>query len=124
MNKKYNILIVEDEDATRLALKDKLENNGYNILQAPNGLEGFDMAIKNKPDLILLDIVMPVMDGLTMLRNLRKDDWGKKARVIMLTNLSDPEKEEETSKSGVFGYFVKSNWKLVDLLSTIKLILK
>lgn len=122
--KKYKILIVEDEAPARLAVKDKLEGGGYYVLQAANGQEALDIAVKEHPDLILLDVVMPVMDGLTMLRNLRKDDWGKTAKVIMLTNLSDPEKEEETSKSGVFGYFVKSNWKLSDLLSAIKLILK
>ena len=69
---------------------------------------------------ILLDIIMPVMDGLAMLRELRKDSWGKEASVFMFTNLTDAEKIEEGMKNGAFDYLIKADWKLEDLIIKIR----
>ena len=80
------ILIIEDELAYVRVLRDSLEPT-YEVSDAQDGEEGLTMAIKEKPDLILLDIRMPKMDGMTVLREIRKDAYGKTAKVILLTNL-------------------------------------
>lgn len=113
------ILIVEDERPLRKAIRSKLEKEGYEVSEAANGLDGVKIAIEEHPDLILLDIVMPVMDGVKMLKELRKDEWGQEVEVIMLTNLTDAVKEMETFQSGVSEYLVKADWKIVDLVKKI-----
>ncbi len=117
-NKK--ILIIEDERPILNALHDKLTREGFPILEAQNGKDGLEIALREHPDLILLDIVMPVMDGMTMLRELRKDSWGKDARVVVLTNLSDNEKIGEAISSGAYDYLVKTDWKIEDVVSKIR----
>lgn len=113
------ILIIEDEKSLISALSDKFKKVGYEVLEAADGQLGLDMAIKEHPDLILLDIVMPVMDGMKVLENLRKDDWGKKARIILLTNLSDAEKEAECRNQGAHDYLIKSDWKIDDIVKKV-----
>jgi len=114
------ILIVEDDQSLVKVLVKKLTQEGFEVSTAANGKIGLATAIKNKPDLILLDIVMPVMDGLTMLQELRKDRWGKLARVILLTNLSDSEKVSEALQHGIYVYLVKADWKLEDVVKKVK----
>jgi len=89
MSNKKKILIVEDEEPLKLTLKKKFKNEGFSVLEATNGEDGLKLTQEKKPDLILLDIVMPVMDGMTMLKKLRKQDFGKEMPVILLTNLAD-----------------------------------
>src|SRR3989344_3329855 len=80
------ILIVEDDEITLGMYKTELENNNYVVSVARNGREGLVKAKEEKPDLILLDIRMPVMNGMVMLKELRRDAWGKTVPVIILTN--------------------------------------
>jgi two-component system, OmpR family, alkaline phosphatase synthesis response regulator PhoP len=117
---KNKILIVEDEASLRDALGDKLELEGFNVIKAKNGQEGLEVALREHPDLILLDIIMPVMGGLIVLKNLRQDVWGKKVKVIMLTNLSDTEKTAEAVEQESFDFLVKSDWKMEGVLTKIK----
>ena len=117
---KKTILIVEDEKPTIKILKDKLQANEFNVLVARNGEEGLRMSIKEHPDLILLDIVMPVMDGITMLKRLRKDKWGETAKIILLTNLNSTEKIEESIEQNVHDYLIKTNWEIAELIKKIK----
>lgn len=114
------ILIVEDEVSLRLALKTKLLKEGFDVLDAADGEEGLQIALEDHPDLILLDIIMPVMDGMTMLGKLREDAWGKDARVIMLTNLTDEERALDAREHGTFDYLIKSDWKIEDLVKKIQ----
>lgn len=88
---KYNVLIVEDDEPIRNLYTMKLEQSGFAIISAVNGLEGFRIAEAELPDLILLDLRMPVMDGDEMLAKLRSTDWGSSMRVIILTNISKAE---------------------------------
>ena len=118
--KKALILVVEDERLLIKALGDKLRLEGFEVLEAHNGKEGLALAIEKHPDLILLDIIMPVMDGISMLQELRKDEWGKYASVLMLTNLTDADKTEESLKNGAFDYLIKADWKLGDLVIKIR----
>lgn len=114
------ILIVEDEETLIKVLEDKFSEEGFEVIQAVNGAEGLDKALKEKPDLILLDIVMPVMDGLTMLGKLRQDAWGKNAKVILLTNLSDSEQVARAFEHNVHDYLIKTDWKISDLIEKVK----
>ena len=87
INKK--ILVVEDEISLRKALADKFRREGFAVLEAKDGEEGLAVALKEQPHIILLDIVLPKMDGMTMLKKLRQENaWGKSVPVILLTNLS------------------------------------
>ncbi len=118
-NKK--ILIVEDEVAVSNALKDKLLINGFEILEAKNGKEGLSLALKEHPDLILLDIIMPKMGGITMMKNLRSDSWGAKVPIIILTNLNSDDsiiKAIEDNKPSF--YLVKSDWNINDVVVKVR----
>ncbi len=123
MENKKKILIVEDEESLAGALTLKLDDN-FEVLAAKNGEDGLAVALKAHPDLILLDIVMPKMDGIEMLKKLRADEWGKKVEVIVLTNLSDNEKVAEVLDNEAFEYLVKTDTKLEDVVTKIKTKLK
>lgn len=119
MSKEKTILIVEDEESMAMAIIEKLTKDGYNVIAAKNGEEGLNSAIKEHPDLILLDIVMPKMDGITMLKELRKDEWGRGAKVIMLTNLNDEKMISDALDQDSQDYLVKTDWKLADITDLI-----
>lgn len=115
------ILIVEDEIPMLNALCDKLTREGFIMLQARDGVEGLGAALKNHPDLILLDIIMPKMDGMEMLNKLRGDEaWGKNVPVILLTNLNEPGKVADALAHDVHEYLVKSDWTLENIIKKIK----
>lgn len=117
---KKTILIVEDEKSLREALLDKLEREGYKIIEAKDGESGLSLALKHQPDLILLDILLPKKDGLTLLEELRQNAWGKTAKVIMLTNLNDWPNTKKAVDYNVREYLVKSDWKISDVVKVIK----
>ena len=114
------ILIVEDEDALRWALKENLIKEGFNVLDAKNGQEGLDFALKNHPDLIFLDLVLPKMFGLDVLKKIREDDWGKNALVVVLTSLGNGELEKQAEGFGVKDFFQKKDWKLEEVVKWVK----
>ncbi len=114
-----NILIIEDELTLLQVLAKKFKHEGFRVFQSVDGLSGYKSAIKNHPDLILLDVIMPVMDGMTMLEKLRRDKWGKNAKVIILTNLSDAGKLSKSTLEGVRDYLIKSDWKLDDIVKKV-----
>lgn len=119
-DQKKIILVVEDEEPMQMVLRDVLKVEGYDILEAKNGIEGLELALKGHPDLILLDILMPKMDGLEMLKKLREDEWGKKASVIVLTNLSDNEDIARAVEEDVFEYFVKTDIRIDEVIARIR----
>ena len=114
------ILIVEDERSLLEALVRKFSSEGFTVFEAKNGEEGLEVALKEHPDLILLDIVMPKMDGITMLHKLREDKWGKDAQVVMLSNLSDAGKVQEATSEGAYDFLVKSDWHIDDVVKKAK----
>jgi len=114
------ILVAEDEEPLRRVLKDILSFEGYMVLEAVNGEEGLEMILKEHPDLVLLDIVMPKMDGLTLLKKLREDEWGKTANVVILTNLSDNEEVTKTADREGIPCFVKTDIKINQVIEKIK----
>lgn len=117
-NKK--ILIVEDDAILISVLADNIAQAGFKIIKAKNGEEGLAAALREHPDLILLDIVMPKMDGVTMLKKLRKDKKCLAIPVVLLTNLSYGKEVEEAIKHGVADFLVKANWKLEDVIKKVK----
>ncbi len=118
LNKK--ILIVEDEPSMLGVITDKLTSEGFTVIAAHDGLEGLGVALKERPDLILLDILMPRMDGITMLKKLREDEWGKTAQIIVLSNLSSDQAVAESIANGVYDYLIKTDWHLNDLVKVIR----
>lgn len=118
-NKKI-ILVVEDEEPLQMVLHDILNVEGYEVLKAKDGAEGLEISLREHPDLILLDILMPKMGGLEMLKKLREDQWGKTASVIVLTNLSDNEDIAKAVEEDVFEYFVKTDIKIDEVIARIR----
>jgi len=96
----------------------------FEVLTAKDGEEGLRVALAERPDVILLDILLPRMDGMTMLRKLREDAWGKRTPVMVLSNLSDASRVLEAMQSGVYDFLVKSDWKLQDVVWKVKKKLK
>src|SRR6478672_226948 len=86
--KKILILITEDEPQMLKILTDSLTENAFDTLQAANGDQGLALAFQKHPDLIIVDLLMPEMDGMTMMKKLRDDVWGKHVPVIVLTNVN------------------------------------
>lgn len=117
------ILIVEDDESMVEALAEKFSVSGFEVLTSKNGEEGLALAISKHPDIILLDIIMPKLDGLSMLKKLKKDEWGAFAPVVILTNLSDNQKLAEALEIGVVEYIIKAEVKLSDIVLKVKRIL-
>lgn len=120
-NKK--ILVVEDDIDLREAMVDRFKAENFEVFEASDGEDGLEKALKIHPDLILLDLIMPKMDGTTMLRKLREDQWGHLVPVIVLTNISDAEKLAEALEIGVDEYLLKAEWKLKNVVEKVKKIL-
>lgn len=122
MEEGKKILIVEDEKSLREAVVEILRQKNFKILEAKNGLEGVEIALSQHPDLILLDLVMPVMDGITALKKIREDEWGARVPVIILTNLSATKEQiiEDMVTHKPMHYLVKSDWKLHDVVVKIE----
>ncbi len=118
------ILVVEDDQLLIKALSIKLAQEGYQVFEARDGEMGLKMAEEHKPDLILLDILMPKMDGLAMLKKMRASSWGGDIKVLILTNYTDKEKVSEALNQYVLRYMVKSNWDLDQIVAEIKSKLK
>lgn len=122
-DKKIKILIVEDEEVLCKVYADELRDGGFEVFIAKNGQVGLELALREKPDLILLDILMPVMDGLTMMDTLRqKNSYGKNVPIILLTNLSADEERimQAITKNEPAYYLVKSDYTLNGVLEKIK----
>jgi len=122
LNKKILILVVEDEDILAKTMKEKLVSEGFEVEIAYDGLEGFSLAVEKHPDLILLDILLPKMDGMSVLRRLRGDEWGKTVPVIILTNLSsaDEKRNRDITELEPSYFFVKTDKSLEEIVEKVK----
>ncbi len=121
---KKKILIVEDDKQISKILKDKISKTGYKVIMARNGQEGLEKALKEQPSLILLDILMPKLNGIEMLKKLRKDAWGKNATVVILSNISNNNTSAEAKGLGVDCYMIKADHPINDIVGKIRSILK
>lgn len=114
------ILIVEDDEAINNMYQTKLKQDGYQVLSAFNGSDALEMAKKEKPDLILLDVILPQLDGFSILEELRGSKENAKTPVIMLTNLSTEEDQAKAKKIGATDYIVKANLTPAEVNAIVK----
>jgi response regulator RpfG family c-di-GMP phosphodiesterase len=123
---KKTILVVEDERSLRSAIVDVLHLKNFLPLEAENGRVGVDVALSEHPDLILLDLAMPEMDGMTALKKIREDAWGVRVPVIILTNLSatDERLVNDMVTHKPLHYLIKSDWKLHDVIQKVEEVLQ
>ncbi|MCA9390180.1 response regulator transcription factor [candidate division WWE3 bacterium] len=114
------IMVVEDTEELRNAISMALKTAGFDVLSVNDGEEGYVHALRVQPDLLLVDIMTPRMDGLTMIQKLRDDPWGKTAKIIILTNLNNTDFLEKAKAMNVHDYFIKSDWPLRELVAQVK----
>lgn len=114
------ILLVEDDNNLREIFEMRLQAEGYETVTASDGEEALAVAIKEKPDLIIADVMMPKMSGFEMLENLRNSPDMAKTKVIMMTALGQAEDRARGEKLGVIKYLVKSQVTLEDFVRTVK----
>jgi len=115
------ILIIEDEQAMRMSLSDTFAAEGFEVMKAADGDEGLRLALAGKPDIILLDLLMPKMDGRVMLKRLRESAEGKNIPVIVLTVLPvDDNILHWITKYEPTYYLIKSDWQIQQVLEKVK----
>lgn len=114
------ILIVEDEKPLLKALTEKFAHQGFRVVTAENGEKGLNLAMEVHPELILLDIMMPKLDGIGVIKGLKGNEQTKSIPIILLTNLYDNEHLAEAAQYGVFDYLIKSDWKIEDVVTKVR----
>lgn len=119
MSEMPSILHVEDEEAVSFILGKEFEAKGYRVIKAANGKEGLDAALREHPDVIITDLKMPVMNGTEMIHELRNDEWGKDAKIIVLTNFSDMDVLQEVLAQGAL-CIVKGDMKMEEIVGRVK----
>jgi DNA-binding response OmpR family regulator len=121
---KKKVLVVDDDDNLRLPLTDKLKIEGFEVSEAKDGKEGLEKALELQPDVILLDIMMPVMSGWEMFGKLRKDKRGKEAKVIMLTVIGDSGSIARVMQDGKASYLIKTEQNLDSIVEKVKSVIE
>lgn len=121
--KSLKILLVEDDSFLASVYATKFELEGFTVLHAPDGEAGLKLAEKNMPDIILLDILMPKMDGFEMLRRLKLDPNLMRIPVVMLTNLGQKEDVERCLKEGAVDYLIKAHFVPGEAVKKVRKIL-
>lgn len=114
------ILVIEDEATLQKALIDALEQSGYETVSALDGEEGWKFVREEMPDLVLLDIILPKMDGFDVLRNIKSAMETSKIPVIILTNLGDLNNIQKALELGANTYLVKADFHLDDVLKKVE----
>lgn len=117
------ILLIEDEGALQKSLGDTFREDGFEVLSALDGKTGERLAKSEKPDLIILDLILPQKDGLEVFQALKDDQTTKNIPVVVLTNLERIEHVEKVLEMGAKTYLVKSNYTLKEILEKIKSII-
>ena len=120
MDTKKKILLVEDDTALAAVYKSRLELEGFDIREVNNGEDALSAAVEYKPDLILLDAMMPKISGFDVLDILRNTPDTSNVRIIMLTALSQPKDKERAEALGVDDYLVKSQVVIGDVVERVK----
>lgn len=117
-------MIVEDDSFVMDIYKTKLSQEGFEVIEAINGVEALKKLKDAKPDIMLLDIVMPYMDGLEVLKKVKGEESTKNIPVILLTNLSQKEEVDKGLGLGASDYLIKSHFTPSEVLEKIKTYLK
>ena|SRR3990167_4729686 len=114
------IAIIEDDGVIRQMYRMKFEGEGFEVEVAENGRDGVALVQHMKPDIILLDMHMPEMDGSTALTKIRAEKWGKDIPVIVLTNLGEEESPKSLRALGISGYIVKADFTPRQVVARVK----
>jgi len=122
--KKIHVLLVEDDTFLANIYKTKFDMEGFKVSVSENGEEGLADAKKKKPDIILLDILLPKMDGFTVLENLKKDSTVKDIPVILLTNLGQKDDVSKGLEMGAVDYLIKAHFKPSEVVDKVNKALK
>jgi DNA-binding response OmpR family regulator len=120
---KKKILIIEDDSILQEALLEFLTAEGFETISALDGEEGVKIGKEKKPDLILLDIVLPKMDGYEVLKAMKADESTKKIPIILLTNLGSLNDVQKALDLGATTYLIKADYKLEEVTKKIKEVL-
>ena len=121
---KKNILVVDDDDMNANILKDRLEHEGFDVKRAKDGVEGIQFYKELKPDLILLDHVMPNADGLEVLKTIRGDVNDQTTPILMYTALGQEDVEKKALELGASSFFVKGREGPKELIDRVHSLIK
>jgi len=120
---KKKLIIIEDDIVLQKALQDFLLSENFEVVSALNGEEGVDLIMTEKPDLILLDIILPKKDGYEVIKEVRGNEDTKDIPIVLLTNLGSLNDVERALALGATTYLVKADYKLEEVTEKIKEIL-
>jgi CheY-like chemotaxis protein len=120
MDEKKKILLVEDDMFIRDIYQTKFTQEGFEVTTADNGVEALKKLELDIPDVMLLDIVMPYMDGMEVLSRVRSSEAWKEIPVIMLTNISEKDRLDESTQQGIAGYLIKSHFTPSEVVQKVR----
>ena len=118
------ILVIEDDKFLRELISQKLIQEGYKIVEAMDGEKGLEAIKKEKPDLILLDLILPGIDGFEVLTRIKKDQPETKIPIIILSNLGQKDDIEKGLKMGAVDYLIKAHFTPAEIIEKIRAVLK
>ncbi len=124
MNKQLRILLVEDDGFLLNMYADKFRAEGFEVFIADNGVKALKLTKEKLPDIILLDVILPKMDGFEVLRELKKDAGTKNIPVILLTNLSQKEEVKKGEELGADDFLIKAHFMPQEVVDKVKSVLK
>ena len=114
------ILIIEDDKFLRGLIAQKLKAEGYEVIEAAEGREGLEKVKKEKPNLVLLDLVLPGIDGFEVLKKIKEDPSTSFLPVIILSNLGQKESVEKGLKMGAVDYLIKAHFTPTEIIEKVK----
>lgn len=117
------VLIIEDDDFLRMLAMNKLKSAGFSVSVASDGQAGYTQCVALKPDLVLLDLLLPGLDGFQILEKLKNDGLLSTVKVIVFSNLGSQDDIQKASAFGVTNYMIKSSFTLDELLAKINEVL-
>ncbi|MDD4625008.1 MAG: response regulator [Candidatus Paceibacterota bacterium] len=118
------ILFIEDEEALQKTLSEVLTQEDFKVISSLDGETGLELAKKEKPDLVLLDLILPKMNGFDVLASLKSCEETKEIPVVVMTNLENLENVERAIEAGATTYLCKAQYSLTEILEKIKRILE
>ena len=117
---KGRILLIEDDRYQRRAAETVLRRQGFEVRTAADGQEGLSLALADPPDLVLLDLILPKLNGFGVLRRLKESEATRDVPVIVFSNLGQDSDLRQAAEGGAIGYLVKSNLTLADMVRHVE----
>lgn len=114
------VLLIEDDDVLRKIMMGRFEREGFEVVVAPDGETAIFMAKKERPDVILLDLILPKLNGFQVLEKLKEDKEAAPAPIIVLSNLGKEEDKETADRLGVKAYLIKTEHSLEEIVAKIR----